>query len=492
MSPDKFKPGPDVWTADLMDYHLEANSSGPPSPAPMSTQDQTEPKPAATAQDDTEPKQPLGPEAAKTPDDNSKAPEAAAAFEYPNVTAPFSLGELITLATPTMVPHHAPGAAHTRHTFFVDVYLAEHDKIGTMYVESLEPTYKFHPVPIVFIHDDWHTGQVWITKPDGAPGIASYLLQQGFHVYIVDLPSYGRSPVFATHQALARGNPLSAEMVEERLTAPGRRVRPAWKTAHLHSQWPGVCAQPETPILGQPIDHEVCNPPLQTGLRDDAAFEAHYGSMAVPALTKFKRQLLAQSALASLVDKIGRVALIGHGSGATMAWLAADARPSLIAAIVALEPSGPPFAAYTPNRLRPSPLERKYGLADAPLTFDPPLASSPAAASDFALDVELRRATGSRRVCMLQSGDAPRQLVHLAKMNHAVFTAEASMHSQYDWTTVEFMKQAGLTVFHFALGDLGVYGNGHLMMLEENSDVIAQLVGTWVTLNVRQEWPRAA
>ncbi|PHH81966.1 hypothetical protein CDD82_7453 [Ophiocordyceps australis] len=463
MSSGRFKPGPNVWATDSMEYHIEPNPPSPPGPLVQEMPNQTESKPTLMMHGNMEPHPPLVPEEPRTQDDNSKASEAPAGFEYPNVTGPFSLGDLISFATPTMIPHHATGAAHTRKTFFVNVRLAEHDKIGSMYVESLEPTYKFHAVPVVLVHDDWHTGQVWVTKPDGVPGIASYLLQQGFHVYIVDLPSYGRSPVFATDQALARGSPLSAEMVEERLTAPGRRVRPEWKTAYLHSQWPG------------------------TGLRDDAAFEEHYGSLAVPALTKFKRQRLAQNALAGLVDKIGRAAFIGHGSGATMAWLAADARPSLVAAVVALEPSGPPFAAFTPNRLRPSPLERKYGLADAPLTFDPPIASSPAA-NEFALDVELRPAMGSRRVCMLQSGDSPRRLVHLGKMSHAVFTGEASMHSQYDWATVEFMKQAGLTVFHFALRDLGVHGNGHLMMLEENSDVIAQLIGTWVTLNVKQEW----
>lgn len=40
--------------------------------------------------------------------------------------------------------------------------------------------------------------------------------------------------------------------------------------------------------------------------------------------------------------------LVGEGSGATVAWLAADRAPELVACIVAIEPDGSPFVCANP------------------------------------------------------------------------------------------------------------------------------------------------
>ena len=53
-----------------------------------------------------------------------------------------------------------------------------------------------------------------------------------------------------------------------------------------------------------------------------------------------------------------------------MGWLTADARPSLVKAIVALEPIGPPFL-VDPNLG----VSLDWGLTASPMTFDPPAAS---------------------------------------------------------------------------------------------------------------------
>jgi pimeloyl-ACP methyl ester carboxylesterase len=43
------------------------------------------------------------------------------------------------------------------------------------------------------------------------------------------------------------------------------------------------------------------------------------------------------------LDRIGPAIILTHSQSGPFGWLIADARPNLVKAIVALEPSGPPF-----------------------------------------------------------------------------------------------------------------------------------------------------
>lgn len=87
----------------------------------------------------------------------------------------------------------------------------------------------------------------------------------------------------------------------------------------------------------------------------------------------------------------------------------------------------------------------------------------------------LQRAGGDRR---------PRQLANLRTMSHVVVTGQASAHSTYDWTTVQFLRQAGVAAHRLQLEDYNIRGNGHLMFLESNSDQIASLISAWIGINV--------
>ena len=42
------------------------------------------------------------------------------------------------------------------------------------------------------------------------------------------------------------------------------------------------------------------------------------------------------------------------------------------------------------------------------------------------------------------------------------------------------LKQAGVNVAWVDLGKEGIHGNGHMMMLEKNSDQIADVIEKWV------------
>ncbi|XP_044719702.1 uncharacterized protein HRG_06291 [Hirsutella rhossiliensis] len=371
------------------------------------------------------------------------------------------------------------GAFSTRTTFFVEAdwpggsdRKAGKRTVGRMYVECLDPLLVVHGSPIILVHGDWHTGQIWTTKPDGKPGWASYFNYQGYRVYVVDLPPCGRSNLLSDgqFQQACEGSMIDASLIERDVTAPGKQDEKGWDTAGLHSQWPG------------------------TGQRGDAAFESYLSSMVPLPLKKADRQALAQSALSQLLERTGRAILIGEGSGATMAWLAADAKPDLVAGVLAVEPAGPPAGTAC-----------TYGLADIPLTYEPPLEpKSPGSATgsdETGLDLVPKTLFEGEGTCILQrcsgceDGDKKakagedrvvRQLVNLQKMPHAILTGEASSHSKYDWATAEYMRQAGVLVQKLPLERYHIGGNGHLMFLEKNSENIAGLITIWIDSCVRK------
>ncbi len=63
-----------------------------------------------------------------------------------------------------------------------------------MYTEVWVPKQRKHPYPVVFFHGAGQSGAVWRQTPDGRPGWAYYLIDQGYTVYMVDYPARGRSP----------------------------------------------------------------------------------------------------------------------------------------------------------------------------------------------------------------------------------------------------------------------------------------------------------
>lgn len=75
-----------------------------------------------------------------------------------------------------------------------------------------------------------------------------------------------------------------------------------------------------------------------------------------------------QAAGASLLDRIGPAILATHSQGGTHGWLWADARPELVKAIVAIEPSGPPFQ----STIVKGTTVKLYGITDIPISYDPP------------------------------------------------------------------------------------------------------------------------
>src|SRR5207253_9675516 len=95
---------------------------------------------------------------------------------------------------------------------------------------------------------------------------------------------------------------------------------------------------------------------------------------------------LTRDGVVALLDKIGPAIVMTHSQSGAFGWPVADLRPDLVKAIIALEPSGPPFFDIenigAPNWFRNAATSyRVWGPTAAPLTYSP-LA---AAASDLAI-----------------------------------------------------------------------------------------------------------
>ena len=288
--------------------------------------------------------------------------------------------------------------------------------------------------------------QNWLTKPDGEPGWLSYFINQGYECYIIDQTFRGRSPWQPGNGTLAA---LSAERIQQYFTATAKYK--LWPQAKLHTQWPG------------------------SGVMGDEYFDAYYAAT-VQSLSGAEdyQQSTMQAAGAALLDKIGHpVVMIAHSQGGGLAWPIADIRPDLVHRLVLLEPSGPPFE----STIIGSGPARPYGLTEVPITYDPPVKNPE---TDLVKQVVTSK-DGDEASCTIQADSPPpRKLRNLKKVPMLVVTAESSYHVLQDWCTIMYMRQAGVSVDHSALGDSGIHGNGHMMFLEKNSDIVAAEVQKWI------------
>jgi hypothetical protein len=87
--------------------------------------------------------------------------------------------------------------------------------------------------------------------------------------------------------------------------------------------------------------------------------------------------------------------------------------------------------------------------------------------------------------CWLQKAPA-RQLPNLQKMPISIVSGEASFYAAYGHCLVKYLEQAGVHPTFFNLGAMGIHGNGHMMMLEKNSDQIADVMEKWVRKSIAE------
>ena len=322
---------------------------------------------------------------------------------------------------------------------------------GQMYVEVLRPLRVTRKYPLLFLHGLSQTATNWLGTPDGREGWADYFLSQGYVVYLIDQPSRGRS---AWHPSDGPLQILSANEIEQRFTAT--EVLGFWPQAKKHTQWPG-----EGPKKGQ---------------RGDPVFDAFYATQVESLASAVETQTRVQTDGSLLLDKIGEAIVIAHSQAGPFGWLLADSRPKAVKAVIAIEPGGPPFY----NAVVNEDPNRAWGIADIPLTYDPP-ASSP---SDLNKIHQTQPDAPDLVACWSQA-DPPRQLPHLKGIPIAIVATESSYHASYDHCTAKYLKQAGVENSFLRLEQLGIHGNGHMVMLEKNNLEVAAALEKWIAAHVK-------
>ena len=374
-----------------------------------------------------------------------------------HVLIALALAATLSVAVDAKDPALAPLSIARQGYFFVGgKYSTVKDQqvmSGQLYVEFQIPSKQTHEWPIVMIHGGGQSGTNFTGTPDGREGWAQYFLRQGYAVYVVDQPGRGRAAYLAD---LYDGvTPPALDNVQRRFVAP-ERYR-LWPQARLHTQWPG------------------------TGAPGDAVFDQFYASQ-LPSIQDFTlQQVLNRDAIVALLDRIGPVIVLTHSQSGAFGWPVADRRPDLVKAIVAVEPNGPPFFDVTnvpaPEWFRDSATQtRPWGVTAVPLSYAPPTNNT----SDLAILRQEKPDAPDLTKCWLQKSPA-RQLPNLQKIPILIMTAEASYHAPYDHCTVKYLEQAGVHSTWIKLADIGIHGNGHMMMLEKNNLDIAAVISTWLS-----------
>ena len=327
---------------------------------------------------------------------------------------------------------------------------------GQMYVEYQIPQQRTHRYPVVMIEGGGQTGANFTGTPDGREGWATYFLRRGYAVYVADQVGRGRSGYNAETYGPTGFQDIG--FLLNRFAAPEKAN--LWPQAHLHTQFPGNA------VVGDPIFTQFL-------------------SQEVPSIADFGlQQKLNTAALVALLDTIGPAILLTHSQSGAFGWPVADARPPLVKAILAVEPSGPPVHDIVnsgpPNWFSDAPQLKLYGLGMVPLTY------APAVTEPAQLAFERAAQPGGPDLvnCWLQKAPA-RTLPNLTHTPILIVQSEASYHAPYDYCTAAYLSQAGVNNTFVRLADRGVHGNAHMMMLEKNSDAIAAVMETWVSSAVR-------
>ena len=190
---------------------------------------------------------------------------------------------------------------------------------------------------------------------------------------------------------------------------------------------------------------------------------------------------IVQTSTCALLARIGPSIFISEGVGALFPFLATDKCPQNVKAHVTSNPDPGPFTSYDAgvNGVNTTTKLNNYGITDIPVTFDPPVTSPSQIVTETTGSLQYTSGLLSSFPCYQQKPPA-RQLINIVKAPVLILTGEATIHATYDQCLAQFLNQAGVSVNHTLLADVGIKGNGQYLNLEKNSDEIAQLIQGWI------------
>jgi hypothetical protein len=267
--------------------------------------------------------------------------------------------------------------------------------VEQMYVQYFLPKNRKGKYPLLMWHGGGLTGVTYESTPDGREGWVNMFVRKGWDTYVSDAVERGRSG-FASPDVW-QGEPIFLNYQD-----PYERFR----IGQGAGSWNADPAQ-RKPMPGTqfPVD----------------AYD-NYMKQSVPRWLTTDKAVL--DGYLALIDKLCPCVLLTHSQGGNFGFLAAEARPDKIKAIVAVESAS------------------AGKIANAPKLKDIPV--------------------------MLMFGDYVEQ--------HPRWAEYKRIDSEYG----NAIKAAGGSVDLINLPDIGIKGNSHMMMQDKNSDQIAEVIQKWL------------
>lgn len=331
-----------------------------------------------------------------------------------------------------------------------------------MYVEYMIPAQVRHPYPIVLVHGGGGQGTDWMGTPDGRPGWSTYLLREGYAVYVIDRQGHGRPPFHPELEGAFPEHAAALENISGRFTPPNpSSINKPLPFQHFHNQWPGK-GDVGSPDLDQFVASQggsYVAVPVAPGAPASAAMMA-----AQPIAHEVWRERGAM-----VLDKIGPAVIMTHSAGGPFGWLVAESRPDLVKGIIAIEGGGQPFGGAN-----------IWGMSTIPVAYDPPV-SHPSEIETVTMPSPEKGVQPYK----IQAEPA-RKLKNLQGIPIVIVTSQGSFASPGNPGAIAYFKQAGCNAEELRLVDHGIFGNGHMMMVEKNNREVLQPILDWMRKNVER------
>jgi pimeloyl-ACP methyl ester carboxylesterase len=260
---------------------------------------------------------------------------------------------------------------------------------GATYVQFIRLEATRHKLPILLLPGGGLSAIVYETTPDGRPGWEPFFLRAGYSVFMADLQQTGRSP-WSRYPEI---NPEEPEFRDRAFLWETFRIGPQGSYGHDMRPFAGT----QFPV---------------------AAFDA-FAKLVAP---RFRSPPPVEvTTFDAIIQQVCPCILLSHSASGGPALAAAERRPDLVKAVIAVEPSS--------------------------VTEEPPGRASPALVvwGDF-LGLDQTESSWAKQVA------ASRRFVQARSGNATLIDLSA----------------------------LGVRGNSHMLMSDLNSDAVAKLVDDWI------------
>lgn len=328
---------------------------------------------------------------------------------------------------------------------------------GAMYTEVWVPKRIQHPYPVLFLTGGGGQSDISLLQtPDGRPGWAYNFVNQGYVIFMVDPPGFGRSPHI---QGIDEDKtpPRTGALMEEVWSGgrPPSTPETSWPQYKQYTEWPSNA--PNKGKMGDPV------------------FD-YFAKTELDYILGYQERLASEDYV-QLMDAIDTPIIMVISSGfAPGGWVAADRRPKLVKAIIAAEPWAPPIENAERGATGSG---RLWGVTNLPVHYDPPVTDP------VQLNPVLQEKADAPGLipCWVQQEPA-HKLINLESIPVLNVSGQASYHRPYAHCVAKWLNQAGVKTTFVRLEDVGLPGNGHQMMSEKDSAGIAKFFMSWLDKNV--------